>query len=488
MEQTTNLKLPFIMPSQAQKHVTHNEALLALDAVVQLSALDRHLVAPPATPAAGDRYIVAAAATGAWAGKSGQIAVWQDGTWTFYIPLRGWLAWVADEQRIYVHDGSNWLDAVSLGINPAAMVGINTTADATNRLSVKSQAVLFDNQGAGQQVKINKATSGENATLLFQTTYSGRAEFGLAGDDDWHVKVSPDGTAWTEALKVNSVDGRVLLPAGLSLTDQNQAVAKRHVREMLTANRTYYVRANGSDSNNGLANTAGGALLTIQKAYDVIVSTLDVAGHTVTIQVGAGSYGAGLTVSKGWTGAGEILLVGDETTPANVEVTAGVLVSITNAVLPAALKVRGFKHTSSQQTIVHNGVGALYLRNLVFNSTGFAHIQGANSGAKIWVDGNYSISSAGSFHYYIGQQAGLQLVTGVTPTVTLTGTLAFTCFAGASDLAMIRVAGVSYNVAGATVTGARYSVIGNAAVTTSGGAAFFPGSAAGSASSGGQYA
>ena len=41
MDQTPNLKLPYIMPSQAQKHVTHNEALRFLDAVVHLSVKSR---------------------------------------------------------------------------------------------------------------------------------------------------------------------------------------------------------------------------------------------------------------------------------------------------------------------------------------------------------------------------------------------------------------------------------------------------------------
>lgn len=35
-DKTPNLALPFILPAQAQKHVTHNEALQRLDALVQL--------------------------------------------------------------------------------------------------------------------------------------------------------------------------------------------------------------------------------------------------------------------------------------------------------------------------------------------------------------------------------------------------------------------------------------------------------------------
>ncbi|MBI2720353.1 MAG: DUF2793 domain-containing protein [Rhizobiales bacterium] len=83
MSETPLLGLPLIEAAQAQKHVTHNEALLQLDAAVHLSVVNRTSVAPPASPAEGDRYLVAASATGAWAGNSGKIAAWQAGAWHY---------------------------------------------------------------------------------------------------------------------------------------------------------------------------------------------------------------------------------------------------------------------------------------------------------------------------------------------------------------------------------------------------------------------
>ena len=214
--------------------------------LVQLAVLDRDLSTPPVSPADGDRYLVAAGGTGAWTGKDGSVAAWQDGAWAFLAPKAGWLLWVADEDRLIGFDGAAWIDAAVHSVNPALLVGVNTTADATDRLSVKSPASLFDEEAGDHRLKINKAAAGDTASLIFQSGYSGRAEFGLAGDDDWHVKVSADGAVWTEALTVDRATGRVRLPAALPLGDDNQVVARRHVREMLTANRIYYVRTDGS--------------------------------------------------------------------------------------------------------------------------------------------------------------------------------------------------------------------------------------------------
>src|SRR3990170_7333826 len=129
-----NLGLPQLAADQAQKHVTVNEALLDLDALVQLAVLDRSLAAPPGSPAQGARYLVAASPTGAWAGHANHIAVWLDGAWRFFIPGVGWLAWVIDEGAILAWNGSAWVDAPA-SISALQKLGILTTADSTNRLA-----------------------------------------------------------------------------------------------------------------------------------------------------------------------------------------------------------------------------------------------------------------------------------------------------------------------------------------------------------------
>jgi hypothetical protein len=105
---TPHLLLPYILASQAQKHVTHNEALRLLDAMVQLSVLDRTRTTPPASPTNGDRHIVASGATGLWAGWDLNVAFWVDGVWMRLVPRPGWLAWIADEAELMIWNGSSW--------------------------------------------------------------------------------------------------------------------------------------------------------------------------------------------------------------------------------------------------------------------------------------------------------------------------------------------------------------------------------------------
>ncbi|WP_148291248.1 DUF2793 domain-containing protein, partial [Methylobacterium sp. B1] len=143
---TPHLGLPLIAASQAQKHVTHNEALGLLDALVQLACLDKDLTAPPPSPAEGDRYLVVAAEPGgAWSGLAGQLVRYGDGVWAGAVPRAGWLAWLIDEADLYVFDGAAWtsLSRTLTAIQSVSRLGINTGADATNRLAVKADAALL---------------------------------------------------------------------------------------------------------------------------------------------------------------------------------------------------------------------------------------------------------------------------------------------------------------------------------------------------------
>jgi hypothetical protein len=178
-----------------------------LDAVVQIGVRSRTLASPPSTPLEGERYIPASEAEGAWAGHVAEIVAFQDGGWTFFAPQDGWLAFVEDEAVLIVRDGSSWRDIVASAPNPAPLVGVNATADAINRLAVRSTASLFDHEGEGHQLRLNKADMDQTVSCLFQSNYSGRAEIGLVGSDDLTFKVSSDGLGFSAALTLKADTG-----------------------------------------------------------------------------------------------------------------------------------------------------------------------------------------------------------------------------------------------------------------------------------------
>ncbi|HBK91705.1 MAG TPA: hypothetical protein DDZ68_08550 [Parvularcula sp.] len=212
MQTSPRLGLAYIQPQQAQKHVTANESFRRLDALVQLSVKSATAPAQPAAPDEGDVYILPAASSGAdWSlFPAGSIAAFQDGAWSAIAPRAGFSAFVEDEGALRVFDGTLW-NAPAGG---AASFGVNTTADTTNRLAVKSDAVLFHHDdvtpgGGGVQVKIDKAGPAGTASLLWQTAASTRAELGLVGSDDLVVKVSADGAAFKTALYIDKATANV---------------------------------------------------------------------------------------------------------------------------------------------------------------------------------------------------------------------------------------------------------------------------------------
>ena len=264
MSDTPLIGLPLIEASQAQKHVTHNEALLLLDAMVHLAVISRVLSAPPALPADGDRYLVASSATGGWLGHSGHIAFREAGTWRFAIPKAGWRLWVVAESLFLLFNGTLWIDLRDLDeLQNMNLLGVNTMADATNKLAVSSPGVLFNHAGSDSRVKINKNAAGNTASLLFQTGFSGRAEFGLTGDDNFHVKVSPDGAAFFESFIVARTSGLITIKNGVALDPQSADPASPANGQLWynSTTATFRKRQNGVTSDLDTTSTSLGRLV-----------------------------------------------------------------------------------------------------------------------------------------------------------------------------------------------------------------------------------
>ncbi|ODN72444.1 DUF2793 domain-containing protein [Methylobrevis pamukkalensis] len=222
MTQTPRAGLPLLAAAQAQKHVTHNEALVVLDALTGLCILDRDLTEPPSGAAEGECWLVAAGATGDWADEDGQIACRIDGGWRFLSPFPGLVAYVADEARLLIRRAADWADVTTIvAFGDLEAIGIGTAADTDNPLSARLNSALLAARTVAEggdgdlRLTFNKETAGDTASLIFQTGYSGRAEAGLLGSDGFAVKVSADGAAWTQALAIAPSTGAVTLGVAL---------------------------------------------------------------------------------------------------------------------------------------------------------------------------------------------------------------------------------------------------------------------------------
>jgi len=215
---TTNLLLPYILAAQAQKHVTHNEALRLLDGLVQLSVLDRDLTAPPGSPADGDRHIVASGGTGDWTDWDLNVALFTDGTWLRLPPRTGWRAWVENEGLLLVYDGAGWIGTTPTDLQNLGLLGLGTTADAANPFSAKLNAALWTAKtvaegGTGDLFyTMNKEAAGNDLGLTLQTNFVTKALVGLFGSDSFRLAVSADGSTFFDGLIVDNATGIVEHP------------------------------------------------------------------------------------------------------------------------------------------------------------------------------------------------------------------------------------------------------------------------------------
>ena len=183
------------------------------------------------------------------------------------------------------------LTALLLGLGGAV-------ADAWNRLSVNTPAVLLNNAGAGIEATVNKAAAGNDAAFAFKTGFSARALIGLLGSDDFSFKVSPDGSAYHDAILIDRTSGRVELPKPAILPAASSAPAAPASGKLALYARTRAgqpwldaMRPNGRDfslqPHLGLARPANwlpssGATVTTEGMSNSTVGTVSTPGLAAT--------------------------------------------------------------------------------------------------------------------------------------------------------------------------------------------------------------
>jgi len=252
-------------------------------------------------------------------------------------------------------------------------------------------------------------------------------------------------------------------------------------REVLSANRTYYVRTDGSDSNTGLVNSAGGGFLTIQKAINVVRDTLDLNGFNVLISVAAGTYTGVVVVTGRWTGEGVVTLQGDTSTPTNVYINVtGRCLSLTRA----NLTVAGFKFKATINCIDILYYSRLDISNCYFDATPGVHL---NTGYYSYTSctGPFTINGSSGICVHCTNQ-GYFLADGST--WTLSGSAAFSAFFFGTSENSVSLWSVVFS---GSATGVRSFIHQGSVVETVGSGSnpdnYFPGNAASTFQGDGSY-
>lgn len=215
MSQSPRLSLPLLMPQQAERHLTLNDAFRLLDVLVQTAVVSATEGDEPETASEGALFILPPGAKGArWQEmEAGSLALYENGGFVEIRPTRGQIAYVADRRILVLFDGAAWSEQPFARAEWPA-IGVNAEASAVNRLTVAadSELLTYDARtpGSGDARKvINKETPARVASVLFQSGFSGRAEIGLIGDDRLALRVSSDGSGFRPALMANPATGHV---------------------------------------------------------------------------------------------------------------------------------------------------------------------------------------------------------------------------------------------------------------------------------------
>lgn len=329
---------------------------------------------------------------------------------------------------------------------------------------------------------LTAATTPLAGTELVEIVQSGTSKKVAVSNFGSAITAKDEGTNLTTAL--SSLD---FVGSGVTATNTGGAVIVTipgaSTREILSSARTYYVRTDGSDSNNGLANTSGGAFLTVQKAVDVVYG-LDLNIYNVTIQVADGTYSGGVIAAGPFLGSGAVTIQGNATTPTNVVLSTGSTAAVV-AKTGAVLSLKDFKVTTTGAAygIQATQNGHINFGGLDFGACGGAQVR-ADDGGSVLCTANYTISG-GALDHFNAVTCGI--LRAFSKTITLSGTPAYTGYFSNCGYSGVQIVnGNTFSGSGAT--GARYIVQLNGVTSTNGGGAnYFPGNSAGSTATGGQY-
>ena len=259
-------------------------------------------------------------------------------------------------------------------------------------------------------------------------------------------------------------------------------------RELISADRTYYVNPTGSNSNDGL--TTATPFQTVQYALNYAATNIDPGIFLLTVQMTDGTYAENIIVPRCLTsGTASLVLNGNQTNPSLTVISAS---NTSNAVsvihYNGSAILSNFKIDGGFNSIYVNNGSVVSINNLIFGKCApTAWHMNIFNGSEITVDGPYAVSgstftTAGHVISYVNSR----FICGIKR-VSITGSWTVTSqFAWADTLGSMYAIGNTY-VSTSIITGARYSATANGTIVTLGGANYFPGNSAGGTATGGQY-
>ena len=310
---------------------------------------------------------------------------------------------------------------------------------------------------------------------LLARTLAEAAVAGFAAPAPAPVAVSPQLPTSDERAALRGTVGRPSM-RNAYVTD---ADPRLNGRERLTADRTYYVRHDGNDGNDGL--TPIGALRTIQRAVSLVSGTIDMGGHQCTIQLADGSYTE--TVSLGrYVGARPPIIRGNAVMPSAVEVIgSGSSPCVLNYLTGAHWAIEGVKLSNGQANAIVSRGAVVSLQHVEFGAVGGFHMY-ADLAGHIVVTAEYAISGGAAAHA-VADSTGSIRTTGTR--VTIANTPAFSLgFVFAQRCGLVDANKMTFV---GSASGRRFWSATNAVIDTGGsGADYFPGDEAGKTLTGGQ--
>jgi hypothetical protein len=409
----------------------------------------------------------------------------------------GTLWWESDSGLLYVryNDGNStqWviacpqpdISSFALVTNVVAKAGDTMTGNLT--INATSPGLVLNKSGANPAF-VAGTVGGQNRWAIMPGNFTAEASGNVGSDFDIYRYDNTGAGIGGAVLHIDRSTGLTTIladptaPLGIAT---KQYVDGRTAREKLTANRTYYFRSDGSDANNGLSNSPGGAFLTPQQAVTTIVSSLDLAGFQVTILRGNAAPCTYGVIFYPWVGGGSIIYDGG----GQAFTVTGADVVLMHGVCPGDVYVQNMTVSTitSGSGIKNEGCGTIrILGGITFGACATDGIRTEGSNAVIFIHNAYTITGGGATHIRCGHGGFVENYNGGLA-FTVTGSPNFSnAFAYCQDRAGI------YLFGGCTFTGAasgtRYYADGCSTIGGTGAnASYFPGSVAGSVATGGQY-